>query len=667
MTTTTLLENEAPVTPAQAAEWAKTVRQGLLGLYRPEPMTAVEWADQNFYLSSESSYHEGRWTTLPFQVGILNAMGNDEIRTVNVVKSARLGYTKMLLAAAGYLLEHKKRNILTFSPTDTDAESFMKTHFDTMIRDVPVVLELAPWHGMKHRDNTLSAKRFTNGKQVFVHGGKAARNYREKSVDVSIYDELAAFDDDIEKEGSPTTLGDKRLEGSTFPKSIRGSTPKTRGMCQIEAAAEESPIRLHYHVPCPHCGAAQVLKWGGQGASFGIKWDSGHTETAFYQCEANACVIQQHDLQDESTGRGVYAGVWICEATGIQTTDGIDWLDAAGEPTATPDSVAFYLWTVLSPFTTWERIVLDFLKAKDSPSKLKTFVNTTLGETWEDELGEKLEWESIYGRREVFDEVPAGAVALTGGIDTQDDRYEGRVWAWGADEESWLVDTWILYGDPAGPELKRQVAKKLHQTYARANGEALPVTRWCWDSGGHYTDEVYAQSKQHGLLWVVPIKGASQYGKPIANLPRKRNAKGVFLTEVGSDNAKEMIYNRLKIPPQPGKPVAGCVHLPIDEDICGEDEIRQLTAEIKVAKIERGRRVYRWEAGGRRNEALDCFVYALAALRISQQRFGLDLDEARPTPVSEPDPAPASEPAAHAQAPAQPSGGGWLQIDGGWM
>ncbi|STG53489.1 phage terminase, large subunit [Escherichia coli] len=38
-------------------------------------------------------------------------------------------------------------------------------------------------------------------------GGKAAKNYREKSVDVAGYDELAAFDEDIEQEGSPTFPG----------------------------------------------------------------------------------------------------------------------------------------------------------------------------------------------------------------------------------------------------------------------------------------------------------------------------------------------------------------------------------------------------------------------------------------------------------------------------
>jgi phage terminase large subunit GpA-like protein len=66
--------------------------------------------------------------------------------------------------------------------------------------------------------------------------------------------------------------------------------------------------------------------------------------------------------------------------------------------------------------------------------------------------------------------------------------------------------------------------------------------------------------------------------------------------------------------------------LPANDDICGEDELKQLTAEKKILRISRGKRIYVWEAGGRRNEGLDCAVYALAALRISQQRFGLDLE-----------------------------------------
>jgi phage terminase large subunit GpA-like protein len=65
-------------------------------LYRPEPQTAVEWADE-ITTSERVCYQEGRWETLPFQRAIMNAMGNDYIREVNVVKSARVGYSKMLL------------------------------------------------------------------------------------------------------------------------------------------------------------------------------------------------------------------------------------------------------------------------------------------------------------------------------------------------------------------------------------------------------------------------------------------------------------------------------------------------------------------------------------------------------------------------------------------
>lgn len=622
---------------AQIEACQAAMKVGLQGLARKPPQTPVEWADENFYLSSESSYQEGRWETLPFQVAMLNAMGNDEIRTVNVLKSARVGYSKLLIAAAGYMVEHKRRNILFLVPSDASSDGFMKSQIETMIRDVPVVRELAPWYGIKnHRDSTLDAKRFSHGKQLFCRGGAAAKNYRELSVDTVIYDELAAFDYDVEKEGSPTFLGDKRVEGSSFPKSIRGSTPKIKGPvdeggCQIEAAANESPHLFRFHIPCPHCGAEQSLKWGGKDCGFGIKWDPGKPQGAWYQCEANACVIQQHEMQDQQA-----RGRWVCERTSIWTRDGFSFFDADAQDVPTPDSVSFHIWTAYSPFTTWARIATEFLLAKGAANTLKTFTNTTLGETWEEERGTKLEWEHLYARREIWQNLPARAVTLTGFIDTQNDRYEARVWAWAAGEESWLVDRWILYGNPASEELRNQVAQRLHKQYLREDGVQMRVVLWGWDSGGNYTDEVYAESRRHGVLWVIPTKGHSIYGRPIADFPRTKHKAGVYLTMIGTDNAKELIYSRLRMQPEPGKVIPGVMHLPANSDICDEDELRQLTAEVKVPKFERGRRVYRWDSKNRRNEALDCAVGALAMLRVAQQRFGLALDA--PPPPADPVP-----------------------------
>ncbi|MOA03749.1 Phage terminase large subunit [compost metagenome] len=192
---------------------------------------------------------------------------------------------------------------------------------------------------------------------------------------------------------------------------------------------------------------------------------------------------------------------------------------------------------------------------------------------------------------------------------------------------------------------------------------------------------------------MIPVFGASTYGKPIATWPRKKTkVKGgrAYLVEVGTDNAKELIYGRLKMQPDgSGAPVSGCIHLPANEMICGEDELRQLTAERRKWVIVKHQRVQRWDAGGRRNEALDCLVYALAALRITQQRFGMNLDllaqqlpsgtwavpmsheqKSKPATVAALTPATVSVPEVEPEhSPDQPAeSGGWLNTgQGAWL
>lgn len=476
------------------------VRAGLRSLFRPEPQTAVEWADANYYLPKESAYQEGRWETLPFQRAIMNAMGSDYIREVNVVKSARVGYSKMLLGVYAYFIEHKQRNTLIWLPTDGDAENFMKTHVEPTIRDIPSLLALAPWYGKKHRDNTLTMKRFTNGRGFWCLGGKAAKNYREKSVDVAGYDELAAFDDDIEQEGSSTFLGDKRIEGSVWPKSIRGSTPKVRGTCQIERAASESPHFMRFHVACPHCGEEQYLKFGDKETPFGLKWTPDDPSSVFYLCEHNACVIRQQEL-DFTDAR------YICEKTGIWTRDGILWFSSSGEEIEPPDSVTFHIWTAYSPFTTWVQIVKDWMKTKGDTGKRKTFVNTTLGETWEAKIGERPDAEVMAERKEHYSApVPDRVAYLTAGIDSQLDRYEMRVWGWGPGEESWLIDRQIIMGRHDDEQTLLRVDEAINKTYTRRNGAEMSISRICWDIRQETLNEcTRAEQSASVVFWEIDL------------------------------------------------------------------------------------------------------------------------------------------------------------------
>lgn len=605
----------------KAANAAGAIATGLVSLNIPVPLTTVQWADQHYYLPKESSYTPGQWETLPFQVAIMNSMGNDRIRTVNLIKSARVGYTKMLLGVEAYFIEHKSRNSLLFQPTDSAAEDFMKSHVEPTIRDVPVLLELAPWFGRKHRDNTLTLKRFSSGVGFWCLGGAAAKNYREKSVDVVCYDELSSFEPDVEKEGSPTLLGDKRIEGSVWPKSIRGSTPKIKGFCQIEKAANESAHFMRFYVPCPHCGEAQYLKFGDDATTFGLKWEKGKPETVYYLCEHNGCAIRQSEL-DQTDGR------WICDNTGMWTRDGLTFYSAGDEEIPPPRSISYHIWTAYSPFTTWVQIVYDWLDALKDPNGVKTFINTTLGEPYEEAVAEKLSFELLLEKVCHYDaQVPLRVVYLTAGIDSQKNRYEIYVWGWAPGEEAFLIDKQIIMGRPEDEDTLKRVDAVIRKKYRHADGTEISISRVCWDTGGIDQDIVYQRSRKHGTFFVLPIKGASVYGKPVITMPKKRNQRGVFLCEVGSDTVKEMLYARFALPVVSASEVAPYTfRFPDNPDIFSDVEAKQLVAEELVEKVVNGRVKLQWDARKRRNEVLDCLVYAYAALRISVQRWQLDLD-----------------------------------------
>ncbi|HAO2723450.1 TPA: hypothetical protein IHL95_001720 [Escherichia coli] len=168
--------------------------------------------------------------------------------------------------------------------------------------------------------------------------------------------------------------------------------------------------------------------------------------------------------------------------------------------------------------------------------KRKTFVNTTLGETWEAKIGERPDAEVMAERKEHYSApVPDRVAYLTAGIDSQLDRYEMRVWGWGPGEESWLIDRQIIMGRHDDEQTLLRVDEAINKTYTRRNGAEMSVSRICWDTGGIDPTIVYERSKKHGLFRVIPIKGASVYGKPVASMPRKRNKNGVYLTEIGTD------------------------------------------------------------------------------------------------------------------------------------
>lgn len=116
---------------------------------------------------------------------------------------------------------------------------------------------------------------------------------------------------------------------------------------------------------------------------------------------------------------------------------------------------------------------------------LRVWRNTCVAELWE-APAERIEPSHLLLRRELYSsEVPAGAFALTCGVDCQDDRLEALVVGWGNHEESWVIARETLPGDPARPAVWAELDELLARTFKHETGVELKIAATCIDAGGH--------------------------------------------------------------------------------------------------------------------------------------------------------------------------------------
>ncbi|WP_160317384.1 terminase gpA endonuclease subunit [Pseudoalteromonas sp. R3] len=606
------------------------VRRGLSPLKTQVPQTAVEWCDEHFFLPEGSSQIPGRWATQPVQKAPLNMMGNDAINIITVQKPTRFGYTKMLCGALWYLGVHKKRSTVVYQPNDALAKDFTVNEINPLLPVVPAIQAAFPDWSLNNENNTVK-KKVCTGFSIDIKGAESPNNFRAITKQVVIADELGAFSING-GEGDNIKVLLKRIQGASFGKAIFGSTVVYSGDV-IERLMLEADCVFNFHLPCPHCKTMQALEWGDKDSAHGMKWDNSlvgdeaKSQSAHYLCRNIECqsaetkgrIEYRHLSRMEDRGR------WICEKTGIWTEDGLSFYNAVGNKVRAPRRVGIKCSALYSLNLTegWIELVREWLDIKGDPDKLQAFINLTLGLHFDPVNTRRLDHQVLLDRREQYKaQVPNDVVYLTCGGDTQDNRMEGYVWGFTADNRKYMIDRFVCMGDPRDPEVEDAVVEFCARTYTRADGEVIRISRVCWDLAGHRAEVVYKLSKRIGLLRFIPCRGASSYGQPVQTMPMQVNKKtGTYIVQVGTDTAKDIFYADIEVPLNEQR----AVHLPLDGRICGEDVCKQLVSEIRKPKKTKQGVVFVYDNEGRRNEALDCFNYALAALQVSIEKFSLDL------------------------------------------
>lgn len=608
----------------------KAIRIGLRPLEAVERQRLSDWAAESFVMAGESSQQKGGWTAWVFQIGMMDFMSDDRIEDLYIVKSKRVGYTKMITGYVAYCIAHLRRNLALWQPTDDDRDSYVKSEIDPVLDQIAAVKAVRK---KRARDtDTMKLKQFIGASAHFL-GGKASRAFRRITVATSILDEWSKFDSTIEKTGDAKGLAKGRLEGAAYPKFIGGSTPLIKGHDQAETACELAEGMVRFYIECPHCDAEHPLLWGGKDKEHGFKWDSGKPHTVRHVCpHCRESITQAEVLKQAAPRDGVWKkGAWVCEKTGKRYGRDRIWRDEHGNKCRPPKTLGVHVWSAYSPQRSWTSIVVEQLEAAASAKKgdfgpMQLFTNETLGQTWEirgDSSDEHVLQERAKAEGFMLGIVPAGALALTAGVDVQRDRWEIGVWGWGRGLESWSIDHAIIEGNPASEEDWVRVYEYLMRRYpqAWATGCSIGLSGISIDSSDQ-TQDVYNWVRKHQSMLpnLRAIKGSSESQKPIlmpasavdVNWKGQKIPNGLRLWQVGVDTAKDLLLGQLSIM----TPGPGFVHMAAD---LPREWFEQLTAEHRILTKVGGQEVYKWVKRRPRNEVMDCRNYAL------HSAFGLGL------------------------------------------
>lgn len=592
----TVLSLPRTTAPEAVARWRSARGDIAAAAFAPRSiLTLSEWADQKRHLSADLG-EPGPWRTdrVPYMRRIMDAVTDPRVREVTVIKPTRIGATQsIVLNAIGYYVDQEPSPIIVALPTIDDATKFSTQLLQPMFDDTPCLQGKLEAVKSKKRRSTMLQKAFPGGTLQII-GTKSPRAMRMVHGRIILMSEIDAYEFSSGSEGEPTRILPKRAGGYGNPKFVKESTPLLDETSRIKPSFESGSME-YFHVPCPHCGEFQRLVWGGRDVAYGVKWERGKPETAYYVCEPNGCVID--------------------ETLKHRMTSGGRWLATHPERT---DHLSFHLTSLVSNFdgARWSLLVKEWLETKGKPELLKVFVNTVLGETYR-ETGARVEANMLADRYEPYAaQCPAGVAKLVRTVDTQSDRLETLVVGFGEGEELFPIEHEIIEGDPGIPEGSpgspwNELAAQLTRTYRHESGAMLKPAVTGIDLGGHHSKNVYAFARAHSVGRVYAVQGSNLGpGVPLISKQKYSNTGRTVFYSLGVFTAKEALMARLAKIEAPGP---GYIHIPEWMD---REHIDQLTSEELVTRIVGGRQQRLWKKTRDRNEFLDLTVYAFCLLHV---------------------------------------------------
>src|SRR5580704_10391757 len=233
-----------------------------LELFRPPTdITISEWAMRNRVLPKGTTSRPGPFRPEVFQIEMMDAILYPNVHEVVIMKPTQVGYSEVVLnSIIGYYIDADPKPLMMIQPTIENAKDYGRKRITPMIDSTPSLRAKIRQATSRKPGNTLSLKEFPGG-FLKLTGANSGAGLRSDPVPIILFDEVDAYPQDVDGEGDPIAIAERRSDAFSDWKHVKGSTPaKPKGVSAIERDFLKSDQR-HFHVPCPFFKKMQPLVW----------------------------------------------------------------------------------------------------------------------------------------------------------------------------------------------------------------------------------------------------------------------------------------------------------------------------------------------------------------------------------------------------------------------
>lgn len=567
-----------------------------------------------------------------------------EVRSITLMGCSQMAKTLFFICCWAYDVANDPCPSLYAHPTDGGVKAFAMQKLEPVINSTPILKKII---AAKRRGNTdESSTRF----KIYPSGWielislQSPGKTRQRSVRKVFSDDGDELKLTVRSEGSPHANLETRTTVYKYNyKHYYGSTPREENSSFIEMKYKAGS-QAHYKITCPHCQTQQIfdedlIVWEREKIDLLASEFFNKFNTAKIKCKR--CEYQ------------------FSESERIELLQGAKWVHKF------PDRIqhlSYQLGKASSTLGSLEKIaeakVAAELAAENGDDSLfESYVNNEKGLPYRKIVATEVDAKVLIDRREDYIDpenknvIPNGVLLLTGFVDaqagsqTKPARFEGEVWGWGYGEECWIVDKFVIEGNPEDRNTREKLKQHISSLeYVRKDGLKRTVRRWGYDSGWA-SQSIYEIAENKWDRWCV-TKGSNRVRASL--LPQKisfvNNGKTALLN-LGSQAAKHTLFLRLlgkdekqinidtKQNPESTeatkKEMPGRIHH--TKHFCDISYFDQLTAEHAVPITQQFKTfyVYQKKKSGLANEAIDlwCGAYAMMkSLNVNWKKYKASID-----------------------------------------